>query len=86
MSYKRVRLTVNQKIQVLTKNLKGKCGLVEIGKWAMEKFNLSKPLAQQTIRIRLKSFLETILMSLIRRFIAVWAKNCKQSALRSSNQ
>ncbi|OBZ81087.1 CENP-B protein 2, partial [Choanephora cucurbitarum] len=49
MSNKRVRLTVDQKIQILDENLKGKYDQVELGKWAMEKFNLSKPLAQQTI-------------------------------------
>ncbi|OBZ63751.1 CENP-B protein 2, partial [Choanephora cucurbitarum] len=49
MSNKRVRLTVDQKIQILVENLKGKLDTVEPGKCAMEKFALSKPLAQQTI-------------------------------------
>ncbi|KAG1461768.1 hypothetical protein G6F46_003912 [Rhizopus delemar] len=46
---KRVRLSISQKIELLDQNATGQLNQTELGEWAMKKFNLDQPLAQQTI-------------------------------------
>ncbi|KAG1638162.1 hypothetical protein G6F44_009109 [Rhizopus delemar] len=46
--YKHVRLSFS-KIELLDQNATGQLNQTELGEWAMKKFNLDQPLAQQTI-------------------------------------
>ncbi|EIE90709.1 hypothetical protein RO3G_15420 [Rhizopus delemar RA 99-880] len=46
---KPVRLSISQKIELLDQNATGRLNQTELGEWAMKKFNLGQPLAQQTI-------------------------------------
>ncbi|EIE92658.1 hypothetical protein RO3G_17369 [Rhizopus delemar RA 99-880] len=52
---KRVRLSISQKIELLDQNATGQLNQTELGEWAMKKFNLDQPLAQQTISNILKN-------------------------------
>jgi hypothetical protein len=55
MSNKRVRLTTNQKMEILDKNATGQFNQTELGLFAKDRFGLEKPLPQQTISNILKS-------------------------------
>ncbi|KAG1050342.1 hypothetical protein G6F43_007373 [Rhizopus delemar] len=52
---KRVRLSISQKIELLDQNATGWLNQTELNEWAMKKFNLYQPLAQQTISNILKN-------------------------------
>lgn len=49
MSNKRVRLSIQQKIELLDQHATGYYNQMELGEWAKQAFNLSKVLSQQTI-------------------------------------
>ena len=49
MSNKRVRLSIQQKIELLDQHATGYYNQMELGEWAKQAFNLSKALSQQTI-------------------------------------
>ncbi|KAG1495368.1 hypothetical protein G6F46_013337 [Rhizopus delemar] len=53
-SNKRVRLSFS-KIELLDQNATGQLNQTELGEWAMKKFNLDQPLAQQTLSNILKN-------------------------------
>lgn len=55
MSNKRLRLTIDQKIELLDCNATGRYSQIELGEWAKSKFNLDKPLIQQTISTIIQS-------------------------------
>ncbi|EIE90198.1 hypothetical protein RO3G_14909 [Rhizopus delemar RA 99-880] len=46
---------LSQKIELLDQNAAGQLNQTELGEWAMKKFNLDQPLAQQTISNTLKN-------------------------------
>ncbi|EIE88643.1 hypothetical protein RO3G_13354 [Rhizopus delemar RA 99-880] len=46
---------LSQKIEFLDQNTTGQLNQTELNEWAMKKFNLDQPLAQQTISIILKN-------------------------------
>ena len=46
---------LSQKIELLDQNATGQLNQTELGEWAMKKFNLDQPLAQQTISNILKN-------------------------------
>ncbi|KAG1507895.1 hypothetical protein G6F46_011613 [Rhizopus delemar] len=50
-----VRLSISQKIELLDQNATGQLNQTELSEWAMKKFNLDQPLAQQTISNILKN-------------------------------
>ncbi|KAG1519269.1 hypothetical protein G6F52_008781 [Rhizopus delemar] len=50
-----VRLSISQKIELLDQSATGQLNQTELGEWAMKKFNLDQPLAQQTISNILKN-------------------------------
>ncbi|KAG1559026.1 hypothetical protein G6F47_003973 [Rhizopus delemar] len=52
---KRVFLSISQKIELLDQNATGQLNQTELDEWAMKKFNLDQPLAQQTISNILKN-------------------------------
>ncbi|KAG2190978.1 hypothetical protein INT47_007468 [Mucor saturninus] len=49
MSNTRLRLTISQKIEILDQFGMGNTNQIELGKWAQKKFDLIKPLSQQTV-------------------------------------
>ncbi|KAG2190921.1 hypothetical protein INT47_012139 [Mucor saturninus] len=49
MSNTRLRLTLSQKIEILDQFAMGNTNQIELGKWAQQKFDLIKPLSQQTV-------------------------------------
>ncbi|KAG2194529.1 hypothetical protein INT47_005733, partial [Mucor saturninus] len=49
MSNTRLRLTISQKIEILDQFGMGNTNQIELGKWAQTKFDLIKPLSQQTV-------------------------------------
>ncbi|KAG1448326.1 hypothetical protein G6F55_010699 [Rhizopus delemar] len=52
---KPVRLSISQNIEFLDQNATGQLNQTELSEWAMKKFNLDQPLAQQTISNILKN-------------------------------
>ncbi|KAG1046719.1 hypothetical protein G6F43_010808 [Rhizopus delemar] len=52
---KRVRLSISQKIELLDQIATDQLNQTELDGWAMKKFNLDQPLAQQTISNILKN-------------------------------